>query len=214
MTSITPAIMLLGLAIQPASAPPDGPSNRRVSIASSDDGQTFTSQGTIAERVGKPDIIELAASTPKPGLAKGDWYLVAIDGRDAARAASRLCALRSTDGGTTWGAPTPVEVADWPGSWTARSCSVVQLADARLRVYLEVDATPAAPAPADPGRPIGIPPNAPIHPSLPTPPKKPEFPERPGQPRTNMPLEEVTRRIVSAVSDDGVSFVIEPGDRL
>jgi hypothetical protein len=128
--------------------------------------------------------------------------------------------LTSGDGAKTWGKPEAVALS-WPGD-AARAAAepcVVQLEDGRLRLYF-LATTPARPEDEGPGPrgPGEMPPAIDLpKPPTPPPPPFPRTPDRPWEPLKprvpTPPARSPAPGIFSAVSDDGLRFVVEKGVR-
>jgi hypothetical protein len=185
------------LAAQPDRAPQDSPRNHQIHVATSADGLTWEeTQAPVMRMASVPDIIELSGKGSAG--AAGTLVIYTVDFRNVEEPGrERIARLVSTDGGKTWDEPRPIAIEGKTTRWAAVDPSVVQLEDGRLRLYF-YEMLPRPTSPRDnPGIP-GVP-TIPINPRPHEPPREAAGPKH---------------RILSAVSDDGLTFRPEEGERL
>jgi hypothetical protein len=212
------ALVLIAAVMSGFQQPGDRPIPReetRLHVVRSTDGVNFSEvERSIATGCSSPDLIELATALPK-GAGKGTVLAYVVDGDRT------LARMESSDAGVTWTRPLKVKVGKANGDEVDRifDPAVVQLEDGRLRLYfLSSSKGPESekpPQPVDPRRPGGIPPiiePRPNAPSVPPPPAPPGRSDRPTGPKPE-PAGSIGR-VLSAVSEDGLKFVLEEGERL
>lgn len=177
------------------------------------------SETKIEGGLSAPDVLHLAKPTPsRQGPDAGALLMYAIDG-------GHVVVARSVDQGRSWGTPERVVFNGWPKEAAGRegeAPSAVQLDDGRIRLYFvvsgskkrrlpdwveppAVDPVPEAPMIPPPGE----------GPRMPKRPDSPLFPENPkGMASAAGAADEPAREgILSAVSNDGVTFAVEDGVR-
>lgn len=200
---------------RPDPATTEPPRHQRVHFATSADGLEFSEHRLpLLVRADSPEAIVLSGS----GAAgdAGTIVVVALDRSDPRK--QQLVRIVSTDDGRTWTGPQPVTLRDWPEGATPADPAIVQLDDGRLRLFLVAVPTTRERQPRDrlPDRPRDIEPPKPDRPVQPI----PRDPRQPGPPTTFDPPPDETRpapgsiRVLSAISDDALTFAMEEGTRV
>lgn len=200
---------------QPAPATPDPLRIHRVHLATSADGLEFSEQRSpLLARADAPEVIVLSGAGQAGGA--GNIVVLAIDRSDPRR--EQLVRLASTDSGRTWSAPQPVTLRGWPEDAAPADPAIVQLDDGRLRLFLVAVPTSQERQPRDrlPDRPrdIELPkPDRPVQP-IPRDPRQPGPPTRIDPPPDEPKAAPGSIRVLSAISDDGITFTVEEGTRV
>ena len=196
---------LLAASLQPelSAQPADGAWNHAVCMATSMDGRTWNERDVpVRVRSTSPTVVSLSGKGDAGEEGLLALYTLDLGGSHG----MSLGRWVSNDAGKRWYATTGLSIdGDWGGS--PRDICVVQLDDGRIRMYGVITPPPPPPVrdPGDPGTPqLPLPPGPPGRPRPIPPPSVPEGPPR------EAPLTAVVR---SAISTDGLKFVIEAGDR-
>ncbi len=194
-------------------ASPPSPEAGVVAFRSAD-GLGFKSPAIpVAVGLRQPDVLLIQRPTPsRNGPDAGTllcFGLVAGDpGPDAGAGVRRAL---STDQGRTWSALETIRIIGWPPEFREfqpAAASVVQLDDARLRLYFTLERRGGNAPPPPTKRPAGhrslhggdVPPTDAASPAM----LQPRRPEAANQPMA---------RVFSAVSNDGLQFAFEEGHR-
>jgi hypothetical protein len=207
---------------QPGPPLKDGPWNHQIHFAVSEDGLKWTepSERPVMRQASVPDLILLDRDLPKadgPGTRKGDLVIYTVDARAGRHpGAEETARLVSADDGKTWSQPKVITIDFKSERPRGRPVdpAVVQLEDGRLRLYFFLPGWERRdPPPHVPGMPEPVLPP----PGKPAPAYPPDLPPRPEPviPRSPEPFQFAgdPHCILSAVSDDGVSFTLEEGVR-
>ncbi len=183
--------------------PGDGAWNHAVHMATSADGRAWSQRDVpVRVRSTSPTVVSLSGKGDAGEAGLLALYTLDLGGSHGMTLGRWL----SNDAGRRWYATDGLSIeGDWGG--TPNDISVVQLDDGRLRMYVVITPPPPRPVrdPTDPGLPQLPPPPGP--PGRPRPLPPPSVPDGPG------PQDPPPAIVRSAISADGLKFVIEAGNR-